>query len=391
MASSKTQHIWRQAAVWAICLTLFSTAIAGPKGKRPKPEGPAAQGAFTDHLQQFDSARWSKADGWSNGTPFDNAWSADNVTFQDNQMALSLDDTPSLGQPYTSGEYRSNGYYGYGCYEVSMKPVAAEGLVTAFFTFAGPSDNGGNGRHNEIDVEFPGTTEWVQFNFWTNDDDYSSRNEYLHPLSFDASQAFHVYAFKWTSTGINWYIDGDLIYQVFDTDLNPTPKAAESLHKIMLNLWAVDESAELWAGTFAYPGAPVQARYDWVRFTEGEDCSLQPPPQEPAPPEPIDDGAVYIADLQLSLNNRGTQAIAQMTVRTGTGQPARNAAVSGQWSGVINKGDTTRDTDADGDATFYSARSRSSGEVQFCVTDIMLAGYDYDATANTRTCGSIEK
>jgi hypothetical protein len=28
--------------------------------------------------------------------------------------------------------------------------------VSAFFTFAGPYDNGGNGRHNEIDVEFLG-------------------------------------------------------------------------------------------------------------------------------------------------------------------------------------------------------------------------------------------
>jgi beta-glucanase (GH16 family) len=90
------------------------------------------------------------------------------------------------------------------------------------FTFAGPYDNGGNGKHNEIDIEFLGSdTSVVQLNFWTNDDTYASANEALVELGFDASQAFHAYGFKWTSTGIGWYLDGNLIYQAYDSAANP--------------------------------------------------------------------------------------------------------------------------------------------------------------------------
>ena len=69
-------------------------------------------------------------------------------------------------------------------------------------------------------------------------------------LGFDASKDFHVYGFKWTGDGIEWYVDGTLAYSVEDSPDNPTPKATDSLQKIMMNLWPVDESAADWAGEF---------------------------------------------------------------------------------------------------------------------------------------------
>jgi endo-1,3-1,4-beta-glycanase ExoK len=394
MAHPKLRSLGCSGTKFSVCCILLWAMLlpggtASARGK-PAPKPPPASDSFTDHLQHADTARWSKADGWTNGSPFDNAWAADHVLFQDNAMILRLDDTAQQGQPYTSGEYRSNGFYGYGCFEVSMKPAASAGLVTAFFTFAGSSDNGGNGRHNEIDVEFAGDTQWVQVNFWTNDDDFSSHNEYNHRLGFDASQQYHVYGFRWTSTGIRWYVDGTLIYEALDA-LAPTPKATESLQKIMMNLWAVDESAESWAGAFEYPGTPVDAAYEWVRYTAGEDCTMDDPPAEPPPPGPVGDGGLYVLDIQLGLNKRRTQAIANVIVRDSAGEAAQNASVSGQWTGAITRGDTSGDTSADGSATFYSARSRASGAVEFCVTDIMLAGFAYDPAANLQTCASVTK
>ncbi len=378
------------ATVWLTCLALPLETAAAPKDRRPaKP--PPAESSFTDLLQSADPSRWTAADGWTNGSPFDNAWSADNLTFADGNMVIRLDNTAQLGEPYTSGEYRTNGYYGYGCYEASFRPAPNAGLVSAFFTYAGPWDNGGNGQHNEIDIEFPGTTNSVQFNFWTNDDSYSSRNEFLFPLAFDASEDFHAYAFKWTAAGISWYIDGDRVYEVFDTLLNPTPKAAESLQKIMMNLWAVDQTAEAWAGTFVYPGTPVDAIYEWVRFTAGEDCEIGPAPVEPPPPEPVEATGLYVANLALSLNTRKTQGIASVTIRDSSGAPAANVTVSGDWSGIISSGDESRLTGSDGTATFYSGRSRDSGEITFCVTDLARSGDSYDAASNLETCKNIVK
>jgi len=99
-----------------------------------------------------------------------NAWLAENIEFGNGVMDIRLDDQGALGEPYASGNYQSTGFYGYGCYEASFKPVAASGVVSSFFTFAGPFDNGGNGSHNEIDIEFLGfDTRFFQVNWWRND------------------------------------------------------------------------------------------------------------------------------------------------------------------------------------------------------------------------------
>ena len=350
---------------------------------------PTAQGTFTDNLTSYDTSRWTKADGWTNGSPFDNAWLADHVTFHDGMMDLRLDNHAALGAPYSSGELRTTGFYGYGCYEAKFRPVAVPGVVTSLFTFAGPYDNGGNGKHNEIDIEFVGRdTSMVQFNFWTNDDAYAANNAIVMTLGFDASQSTHRYGFKWTSGGVGWYLDGNIVYQVNDSTSNPTPKAADSLQKIMLNLWPVDATASPWAGTFVYPGQPMHALYDWFRYTAGEACEFGP---EPKPPPPGDPSIIHVAGLSISISARSTQAIAKVTVVDGLGRAVPGATVTGAWSGVITTGDTSRTTDTNGVATFYSAQSRATGNVGFCVTGVAGGSLYYDQNANLQSCTSITK
>ncbi|HSJ05644.1 MAG TPA: family 16 glycosylhydrolase [Longimicrobiales bacterium] len=374
---------------------LDGPAFAAAPGRKPvKP--PPEQNSFVDHLDTYDTSRWLKADGWKNGSPFDNAWRADHVVFAGGRMTLLLDDQPALGEPYSSGHYQTLGFHGYGCYEASMRPVAHPGVVTSFFTFAGPYDNGGNGRHNEIDVEFLGNRfhadqTWVQFNFYTNDDTYASRNEYLHPLGFDAAAGFHRYGFRWTSSGIAWYVDGQQVYAVPNSPANPTPSAAESLQKIMMNVWPVDATASAWAGTFVYPGEPLTAEYQWVRFVRGEGCTFDNPPVEAEPPPAGDPAALLVAAVSLELTARNMQVVARVSVIDGAGRPAAGATVDGAWSGVITAGDTRRTTGTDGVATFYSARSKSSGQVTFCVTGVARAGSAYEPADNVVTCSTISK
>jgi beta-glucanase (GH16 family) len=256
--------------VGAFIAAVVTDAVAARRPSQP----PSAQGAFVDRLLAYDTNRWIKADRWTNGSPFANAWRADHVAHNAGGMWITLSDRAYLGKPYSAGEYRSRGYYGYGCYEARFRAVKSPGVVTSFFTFAGPYDNGGNGRHNEIDIEFVGLdTRSVQFNFWTNDDAYASSNAVTIPLNYDAALEAHEYAFKWTSRGIRWYVDRQLVHEAVDSPAsNPTPKATESLQKIMMNVWPVDATAAGWAGSFTYPGAPLRAQYEWVRYTPGEDC-----------------------------------------------------------------------------------------------------------------------
>jgi len=381
--------------VGPVALAAILVLGAGPAGvhaARPRPKPPAVAGSFEDNFASYDSGRWSKADGWKNGSPFDNAWLADHVTVAGGLLELRLDNVAVLGEPYSSGELRTNGYYGYGCYEASFKPIMVPGVVTALFTYAGPSDNGGNGKHNEIDIEFLGNLPgYVQLNFWTNDDAYASRNEKLIFLgSTGFTDSYHRYGFRWTSRGIDWFVDGKLLYSVFDSGSNPTPKTTESLQKIMVNAWPVDETAALWAGTFDYPGTPLQATYEWVRHIAGENCDLTLPPATTPPPSG-DPGTMLVGDITLALNSQATQVIARVSVVDGLGQPVQGATVTGQWNGVISTGDTTRTTDAVGIATFYSSRSRTPGDVQFCVAGISYGGLVHHPDDDRERCDVITK
>ncbi|HET7204309.1 MAG TPA: family 16 glycosylhydrolase [Steroidobacteraceae bacterium] len=240
-------------------------------------------GSFIDRMTGYDTSRWMKADEWTNGSPFANAWRADHVTHDAaaGRMDIQLSDVEYLGMPFSSGEYRTKGFHGYGCYEARFKPIRQPGVVTSFFTFAGPYDNGGNGRHNEIDIEFLGfDTRRVQFNFWTNDDRYVQRNERTLTLGFDASVEFHNYGFRWFEGGIEWYVDGQRVDSFYDTRRTKTPKPSDSYQKIMMNVWPVDETAAGWAGPFQYEG-PRVAQYEWVRYDQSSGCDFTSPGHQP--------------------------------------------------------------------------------------------------------------
>lgn len=52
-------------------------------------------------------------------------------------------------------------------------------------------------------------------------------------------------------------MDNSLAHEVYN---GQTPVITDPYQKIMMNLWAVDEMASGWAGTFVYPGTQVVAR-----------------------------------------------------------------------------------------------------------------------------------
>jgi endo-1,3-1,4-beta-glycanase ExoK len=243
--------------------------------------------SFFDNMDFYDQNHWRKADGWSNGGVFNVGWRADHITHNNSIMTITLDDQPCpggcSGKPYASGEYRTydssgsgNEYYGYGCFEARLKAVAGSGLVTSFFTYNGgtwDTPPGGNGLHNEIDIEVLGKdTTKMQVNFYANS---WVGHEYTVTLGFDAAADFHNYGFKWTQTGIEWYVDGTLVRSVANTVGDPTPDATPANggpQKIMMNFWPCT-GVDAWCGPFTYT-APFDAEYDWVRYEAGSACVL---------------------------------------------------------------------------------------------------------------------
>lgn len=264
--------------------------------------------SFFDRLSPNDALFYA-SDGYGNGSPFINAWKSDHVTFAHHQMELTLDNQANYGYQYTSGEYRTHGFYGYGIYTVRMKPSNQHGVISSFFTFAGPYDvpegttictpeqQAGSQQgvhHNEIDIEFLNKDQGpvdkhgqpipqMQVNFYTNDDAYSQRHEYLVPLPFNPAMAYHEYGFAWTPAGITWFVDGHAVHRVANTVADPTPDdgsktgldCSHTTQRIMMNLWGDDGSSPGiidFGGTFQYAQsaaqghAPMHADYAWVSY-----------------------------------------------------------------------------------------------------------------------------
>lgn len=214
----------------------------------------SAASRFTDNFDFYNTSIWAKSNGWSNDQMFNCTWRANNVNFNRGQMAISITkDTQGGTKPYAGGEYRSVNRYGYGLYQVNMKPARHSGVDSSFFTYTGPSDNS---PWDEIDIEFLGkdTTE-VQFNYYTNG---VGNHEHLYKLGFDASKSYHTYAFNWQPTYIAWLVDGREVYRA-------TSNIPSHAGRIMMNLWpGID--VDSWLG--AYDGVtPVYAYYNWTAYT----------------------------------------------------------------------------------------------------------------------------
>lgn len=208
-------------------------------------------------LDYHESDKMEISDGWSNGGMFNCTWRSSNVTFSDGIMNLSINRDTQGG--YSGSEYRTQQTFGYGMYDVSMKAIKNDGVVTSFFTYTGPTEGT---VWDEIDIEFLGKdTTKVQFNYFTNG---VGNHEYLYDLGFDASEGFHQYGFLWQKDSITWYVDGKAVYTATE-NIPSTPG------KIMMNAWpgiGVDNWLKPFNGA-----TPLTGQYDWASYTRVDSSS----------------------------------------------------------------------------------------------------------------------
>ena len=248
-----------------------------------------------------------ESDGWTNGDVFNVVWKKHNVVYENGIMRLGITEEKASAWlndaevefNYTAGEARTENYYHYGDFEVSMKPSANPGTASTFFTCTGPYDvkfvldeNGDrvldeNGQpvtvenpHDEIDIEFLGNdTTHVQFNFFV---DGVGGNEYMHNLGFDASEDFHTYGYRWEPDSITWFVDGEPVYKVTtDTSVEKAgnvrivEKLPSTPGRILTNYWCGNERAAGWMGVYAGAVKDQGTEYKWIK-TSAEGAPLNP-------------------------------------------------------------------------------------------------------------------
>jgi len=243
------------------------------------------------------------SNGWSNGGGFNAVWTSDNVTYSDGKMKLSIQDKEAeadgVKYPHTAGEARTRKLYGYGDYEVRMKPTNVVGSVSTFFTYTDKWNkvNGVENKHDEIDIEFLGKdTTKVQFNYFVGG---QGGHEHMHDLGFDASQGFHNYGFRWAEKSITWFVDGQPVYQVTKDD----PKELPSQNgRMMSSYWP--SSISSWSGTYEGPSDKT-CEYEWIKSSGN---TIYADGEAPIPPfdQNINWDAVTKTDLEFGADPTDT-------------------------------------------------------------------------------------
>lgn len=271
----------------AIAATLSAGSLmlagCGPQGKTDNlTDEPLNTTTTVADWSEGEAPAVFESDGWTNGSPFNTQWTANNVIYDNGVAKLTITDNPNGSEEtfteYYGGEMRTYQYFGYGDYEVSMKPSNKPGTASTFFTCTGSYDtNPHTGQPNpwdEIDIEFLGEdTTKVQFNYYVNG---VGGHEYMYDLGFDASEDFHTYGFRWTEDYITWFVDGKPVYRVNATESSPMPSTAG---RVLMNYWCGSSAAENWMGKFENPD-DKGPEYQWVKTSAEVDWGEIPEPVE---------------------------------------------------------------------------------------------------------------
>jgi len=113
-----------------------------------------------------------------------------------------------------------------------------------------------------------------------------------------------------------------------------------------------------------------------------------PTPTPTASPTPNPD--IYVYDITMDYRKVGRNRFGQAIVwiKDDSGNDIENATVYGDWTGAVSHSDSGV-TGSNGQVTIESNRSKNAGTFTFCVTDVVISGYNYDDSLNNETCDSI--
>jgi endo-1,3-1,4-beta-glycanase ExoK len=234
---------------------------------RAQDAGNTGATSFFDTFDTFDRSRWSISNGWQNGDGQNCTWSSRNVRKSADSLLMVLDDTRTADRAYSCAEVQSRRSYGYGTYEIRMRAPAASGVITAFFSYTGPSHGAGR-PHEQISFEFLENPESVLLNASAGG---TGNNLAYANVGGDYTRRSNDYAFQWLPDRIRWYVNGQMVREVMATAQKPIPEYAA---RIIFSIRTITGDQEQWAGSFQFRG-PLEAAVEHIAFTKaGAPCQF---------------------------------------------------------------------------------------------------------------------
>ena len=405
----KTKRVKRRITTIAT-LILITTLIVSvltacsdqPQGQTKNLKDKAPEGDLIYTLNKDNTDDFVLSDGYSNGYPFNVEWSKDDGIYTDDSLKLTM---TKSGDTLYGGEAKSVEHFGYGDFEVSMKPSNTYGSASTFFLYTGPTDDpdgdGTGNPHDEVDIEFLGKdTTKVQFNYFVNS---QGGHEYWHELGFDASKEFHTYGFRWAEDYIVWFVDGKPVYKVTKSAKNPLPSTPSN---IIMNYWSGAGDIEGWMGKYAGPTEGEGTEYQWiktsaapVKYNTGNTGEDQPSESETVQVTFSSDDGKYTVENGTDKTNITYTGITNNYANVAGAIPTAAQGKNSMQFSIKNNGTAAVSVRADvldtagghieKTATMDGAEARVDTEYGGCYFDNIPAGkevvvtIDYDGTATT--------
>ncbi|KAM0024866.1 putative xyloglucan:xyloglucosyl transferase [Helianthus debilis subsp. tardiflorus] len=212
---------------------------------------------------------------------YESLWGPQNQRFDEGLVTIWLD--KSSGSGFKSKESYESGFFGTA---VKLHPGYTAGVITSFY-LSNNQDHPGN--HDEVDIEFLGTTPDKPYTLQTNvyirgsgDGNIIGREQKFH-LWFDPTEDFHDYAMLWTPDEIIFFVD--------DVPIRRYPRKSDDTFPIRpMYVYGSIWDASSWAtenGRYKanYGYQPFVGRYSNFKLegcTAGSGQSCSPPSGSPS-------------------------------------------------------------------------------------------------------------
>jgi beta-glucanase (GH16 family) len=160
---------------------------------------------------------------------------AENIKIENGKLVLAMKKESFLGMEYTGAGVVSKRRWQHGYYEVKAKLTNVDGWHHSFWIQQGTGFlTYSSDRLMEIDVFEMESTKASNHNLWIHNDGWKSEKKGWksvpnRDLGFDASDGYHIYGYEYTSDGITFYVDGEIVHKIDATE--------DEYKHYAINLW----------------------------------------------------------------------------------------------------------------------------------------------------------